>query len=155
MELVMRDVSITDSALLLGWRNGADVQKVSRQKGHLSIREHSEWLSTRISLIPNEPFLIFETEILKVGIVRFDFDLVLKHFEVSITVNPLLRGKGYGKRILKLAIDNCITKHPGTDFYAEVHKNNSASRVLFLKCGFKELEPRGEFLVFKRITNSN
>ena len=155
MELLMRDVSITDSELLLAWRNEANVQKVSRQKRHLSIREHSEWLSTRLSLLSNQPFLIFETEGLKVGIVRFDFDFVLKHFEINITVNPLLRGKGFGKSILKLAIDNCITKHPGTDFYAEVHKNNSASRVLFLKCGFKELEPRGEFLVFKRITNSN
>ena len=155
MELLMRDVSITDAKVLLAWRNELDVQKVSRRHEHLSSQEHSEWLTNRLKLLPDQPFWIFESKAIKVGIVRFDFDFALKHFEISITVNSELRGKGFGKIILPLAIENCLARHPSTDFYAEAHQDNIASRLLFLKCGFEEIEPRDNYLVFKRIANSN
>ena len=153
MELLMRDVVIADAEVLLAWRNESKVQKISRRQGFISIQEHLAWLSNRLSLTPNEPFLIFETEMEKVGIVRFDFDHALNHFEISISINPLLWGKGFGKRILNLAITQCLIAHPNAIFYAEAHQENYASRRLFLNCGFEEIESHGKFLVFKRITN--
>ena len=155
MEILIRDVTVADADVLHSWRNEAQVQRISRQQRPISNREHVAWLSDRLSLLPSQPFWMFENEMVNIGIVRFDFDLVLKHFEISITINPLLRGRGFGESILNLAIENCLIKHPGANFYAEAHQDNHASRQLFLNCGFEEIKPNGKFLVFKRITNSN
>jgi RimJ/RimL family protein N-acetyltransferase len=155
MELLIREVTIQDSDLLLAWRNEAEVRKFSHQQKVISRQEHSEWFNNRLKHLPLQPFWMFENDEEAVGFVRFDFDSIQNHFEISITINSLLRGKGFGKRILSLSIENCISLNSGIDLYAEAHQDNKASQLLFLNCGFKEIESHNEFLIFKRFTDFN
>ena len=151
----MRDVRIHDSEVLREWRNEAEVRKYSRYQEIISEQQHSVWLGKRLSLLPSQPFWMFENDKESIGITRFDFDSNLNHYEVSITINPLLRGKGFGKRILSPSIEKCLALNSGADLYAEAHEDNKASQLIFLKCGFREFESHAKFLVFKRIADSN
>ena len=151
----MRDADIHDSEVLHECRNEAKVRKYSRHQEIISVQQHSAWLGKRLSLIPSQPFWMFENDRSLVGFTRFDFDTSLKHFEISITINPLQRGMGFGKRILSSSIEKCLALNSDVDLYAETHVDNKASRLIFLHCGFREFEPQGKFLIFKRIADSN
>ena len=151
MDLLIRDVTFKDSETLLEWRNQPEVRIFSRNQGLILKATHTQWLENRLKLISNEPFWMFENSVQKIGFVRFDFDSALKHYEISIVINPAVRGKGFGKMILNLAIENCMAQNPDLNFFAEAHINNLSSQSLFLNGGFQELELKGEFLAYKRI----
>lgn len=153
MDLLIRDVTFKDSEALLEWRNQAEVRMFSRNQGLISRETHTLWLENRLKLIPNEPFWMFENSLGKIGFVRFDFNSALKHYEISIVINPAVRGKGLGKMVLNLAIENCVAQNPDFNFFAEAHIDNLSSQSLFLNCGFQELELNGDFLAYKRIAN--
>ena len=155
MKFLIRDVDFSDAEMLLAWRNEPEVRKFSHFQGIISKKEHLDWLHRRLNLLPSQPFWIFENELGMVGATRFDFNPVQKHFEISITINSMHRGQGLGKRVLDLAITNFLRIYPGGNLYAETHQDNKASRMLFLGCGFKEIESSKNFLVFERIANTN
>lgn len=155
MQLLVRDVTIYDAEVLLEWRNGADVKKASRNQMVISKQEHWDWLAHRLESSQAQPFWFFENEVERIGLVRFDLDSRLDHYEIAITINPKLRGKGFGKKILCLSVEKFFALNSEAALYAEVHKLNVASRQLFLNCGFSEFETEGNFLIFKRIANLN
>ena len=151
----MRDVTSKDSQKLLEWRNEPGIRKFSRSQGFISKKSHSEWLGNRLKLIPEQPFWIFENDLGIIGFIRFDLNLALLHFEISIVVDPKLRGKGFGRIILTHAVETCLARNPGFNLYAEAHIENLTSHLLFLKCGFQKCELKKDFLVFKRSANPN
>ena len=151
----MRDVAFKDSEEILDWRNQAEVRKFSRNQDLITKETHLLWLNNRLKIVPTQPFWMFESSSEKIGFVRLDFDSALKLYEISIVINPSLRGKGFGKEILNRAIENCLTQNADSNFIAEAHINNLASRSLFLNCGFREFTLNGNFLVFKRLANHN
>ena len=106
-------------------------------------------------LILKQPFWIFENDLGIIGFIRFDLNLALLHFEISIVVDPKLRGKGFGRIILTHAVETCLARNPGFNLYAEAHIENLTSHLLFLKCGFQKCELKKDFLVFKRSANPN
>jgi len=150
MDLLMREVTSRDSIDLLEWRNEPKVRSFSRNKSIISENDHSTWFTRRLEVLGKEPFWIFESSIRKIGFVRFDLDETLSQFEISLTVNPIMRGKGYGRIILQRAIDECLIIHQNANLCAFVHKNNIASKILFRNCGFEEFENQSNFLTFKR-----
>jgi len=150
MEFHIRDATNRDSLDLLSWRNDHEVRKFSREQGLLSEETHAFWLIDRLRRIPKEPFWVFEDQFGKIGFVRFDFDKVHKHFEISIIVNPLRRGEGLGKEMLKQATSKCLRDHPLITLYAETHKDNQASVSLFLMSNFIKVGFQDNFLFFKR-----
>ena len=151
----MREVVFQDSEEILAWRNQSEVREFSRNQDLITKETHSQWLNERLKLIPDQPFWMFESGSGKVGFVRFDLDSAVKLYEISIVVNPSMRGKGFGKEILNRAIKNCLSKNSDLNFVAEAHRNNLDSQSLFLNCGFHEFAINGNFLVFKRLANSN
>ena len=151
----MREVGFQDSEEILAWRNQAEVREFSRNQDLITREIHLQWLNERLKLIPDQPFWMFESGLGNVGFVRFDLDSAAKLYEISIVVNPSMRGKGFGKEILNRAINNCLSKNSDSNFFAEAHKNNLDSHSLFLNCGFQEFATNGNFLVFKRLANHN
>jgi len=149
MSLIMRDASIQDSRDLLEWRNEWNTRKFSHTQGLISPETHDAWLKNRIKLLSNEPFFAFTSDLEKVGFTRFDFDESLDAYRIAILVNPMLRGRGLGKLILSLSIDECLARKSGMSFYATVHKNNRVSNEIFFNHGFHELATEGDFLVWK------
>jgi RimJ/RimL family protein N-acetyltransferase len=120
----MRDVTFQDSEVLLEWRNLIDVRMSSRNSDLIPIETHSKWFNNRLKLMPNQPFWVFENSLGKIGFIRFDFNSTLKHYEISVLINPALRGKGFGKMVLHRAIESFLAQDSESNFFAEVHINN-------------------------------
>ena len=149
----MRDTTIQDSLDLFEWRNAIEVRKISRNQALIPKKVHEQWLLNRLNLQPHEPFWMFESAIGKIGFVRFDSTEILNQFAISLVINPLFRGEGYGKIILSQAINEFLAHNPEAGFHAEAHKSNLISRSLFLNSGFKEFGSDKNFLLFKRSAN--
>jgi RimJ/RimL family protein N-acetyltransferase len=155
MDLLMRDVTFQDSYDIYELRNEPEVRKYSRNEDLISQESHSIWLIERLKQIPDQPFWAFENHLGKVGFTRFDLNSTLKHFEISITINLNLRGRGFGKLILNQSIESCTAQNPSANFYAETHIDNLASTLLFQNCGFQKSEIKGNFLVLRRTASVN
>ena len=55
--------------------------------------------------------------------------------DTGIALGPEFVGRGYGKQILELLMEYCISLG-GTEFYYSARSGNSAAKALALSCGF-------------------
>ena len=109
---------------------------------------HQSWFNK--VLVDNSKILyIGELDNKKVGVCRFEFYKSKLVSEVSINLNPKLRGKGYGKLFLKSSILKYI-KNNKNDIIATVKNNNLASIRIFNYSGFKIIKNEGKKIFFKR-----
>jgi ribosomal protein S18 acetylase RimI-like enzyme len=91
--------------------------------------------------------LVAESDVGSVGVVRFDCKKTdVLAYDVSITIAPQHRGKGFGANVLA---DACSYMGDYT-LDAEVRKDNTASRRLFEQCGFEEVSRSSTFLNYRR-----
>lgn len=153
MALRVRDVGYEDTDFLLEWRNALDVRIHSVNESLISVEEHKEWFNSRLEHLRAEPFWVFENELQIVGIVRFDKTINLNEFQVSILINPNLRGLGHGEIILKHALTKFHSANESARITALVKNQNIASMRLFLGSGFISFEKQGDFHCLELIGN--
>jgi RimJ/RimL family protein N-acetyltransferase len=151
MDIAKRNASLNDAAVLLEWRNSLNARKFSEHSELIQIEDHLVWLSERLERITFEPFYIFELGHQLIGMSRLDFEFHSPNeFLVSILVDPVQSGKGFGKQILNMTCDIVFKSHPGTTIIAKVHQDNTISQKLFVNCGFKLQKQVGNFLRFEK-----
>jgi RimJ/RimL family protein N-acetyltransferase len=94
--------------------------------------------------------LIFSIEKQDIGFVRFDFDPSdSRNFLTSIILDPELTSRGYGSRILSLAINYIIENYPEMEITAEIHDQNIASVKMFLNNHFVLINKVERFGLYK------
>lgn len=122
---------------VLVWRNDPLVYKWSRTNRPIDMTEHIEWFTMRQSRVKDEPVFSYFHGNDFIGMARLDL-LTAESYEVSLIINPLYRGKGYGNLVLS---DVCtfFSKEMNSTFelIATIHAQNEPSRRLFTKLGFK------------------
>src|SRR5712671_2099135 len=109
--MMLLPVTWDDSADLLRWRNDPVTRANSHSTGEVSQEDHDAWMTACMS--PSHPkgqVWIADVDGTSVGVIR-----VNPECEVSITVAPEHRGKGYSKQMLKQVCEKM--KHGG--LYAE------------------------------------
>ncbi|MDB6036026.1 MAG: immXl [Verrucomicrobiales bacterium] len=103
-----------DAQRLLDWRNDLLTRAMSKTVGHVEMDTHVAWLTARLERADPQLF-IAEVEGEPVGTFRLDDD------EISFTIAPLHRGRGYAKQML------CMAREMFGSFRAEVKRDNLAS----------------------------
>lgn len=133
--LVFRAVSLEDQQLLWQWANDPIVRRFSFAKEPVPLSEHVPWFS-RVLSNPNEKIFIFENlNGTPVGQVRFRIQGC--EAVVSITVASEFRGQGYGGNMLQAALNELFRQQDVHVVHAYVLPENTASRKLFLRAGFR------------------
>jgi len=95
-EMNIRLATRDDAQLLLAWRNDPLTRAMSKSLHEVQWDEHVRWLNSRLTRI--EPHLyIAEIDGAPVGTIRIDGD------EISYTVAPEHRGRGYATEMLRWA----------------------------------------------------
>jgi spore coat polysaccharide biosynthesis protein SpsF len=138
MEIVKRPATLSDSKLILTWRNSSSARNVSQSTNELSEAEHEKWFQSRINRFTSEPFWIMSKGEKDVGFVRLDFfDIERDTFTVSIFVDPEFRSVGFGKQMLGLALNFVNGEHANYQYRAVIKKDNLGSLRLFKSFGFE------------------
>lgn len=136
----------SDADMLLQWRNDPETRKMSRDTGNTEPKDHMAWLSELLDN-PNRKLFIAWKRISKtdisgglgfgynlaraIGSVRADYDPGRDIHELSWTVAPEARGRGVGKRMVKIVADQL------KNIRAEIKSGNVASVKIAEHCGME------------------
>ena len=127
--LVLRNAEISDADVLLNWRNNLQTRKASRNEKIILRSEHIKWLQN-VLCDPSRLLLIAEYNGKAVGTVRLD--RTNNYAEISWTIAPDARGRGFGKEIVKAVAQ----KHKGP-LCAHIRSGNAASARIAMHAGMK------------------
>lgn len=136
-----------DASDILLWRNDQISREMSLNSSIVSKEEHAEWFLESITN-PNRTIYIGLIHSFKVGVCRFDLNPLNLSAEISITLNPVLRGKGLSYQFLMMAIEEYRKSHHA-DLLATIKNDNLASMRIFTRFGFREVGSRQNFKLFK------
>lgn len=135
----IRAAVLADAGILLEWRNDPLTRRMSLQTESVSSAQHVPWLEASL-LSPLREIVLGEDAVTGklVGTCRFDIDASAPGTaEVSITVAPDARGRGYAGALLRAAIDEFSGVHPDIEtLTAVIRPENTASIQLFEAAGF-------------------
>ena len=97
------------------------------------------------------PFFIKDNDIL-IGYIGC-VDVNCNKVKIGININPDYRGKGYGKKSIKLLIDFLTKekeKYKIEIIQAFIKKENIISQKIFIKNDFEFIENKNDLLVFEK-----
>lgn len=145
MNIFLRGVISQDAEMLLRWRNDFETRRNSINTAAVSPEEHARWMHRVLVGDVHKVSVALDDDI-PVGVIRLESDFKEKACDLSFTVAPEHRGRGYGSAIVAQALrgmgDVRVT--------AEVKIFNEASRRIFDKLGFRVIDSQGELLLFAK-----
>lgn len=136
MREYLRAATIQDMDLLFEWANDAEVRRNSFSSELIPYEEHVQWYE-KLLKSPMHRQYIYVCGDMPVGQARIAIDG--NNAEISYSIAPQYRGRGYGKRLLKTLPEQvkrdfeyveCMTGYVKTD--------NLASQKAFLNAGYVE-----------------
>ena len=129
--LFLRKATIDDWKILLDWRNDIETRKNSHNMELVEKEIHKRWLNSILANRNRQLYIAIESE-MPVGTVRADFDEHISTYELSWTISPDFRGKGIGKKMVKLLTDKLNAK-----LRAEIKYGNISSVKIAEFAGLK------------------
>lgn len=142
--LALRPLSQEDALLLFDWANDPEVRHNAFNSEKISWQDHIQWFLGKLATENTRIFVLLSQSI-PVGQIRFDKEK--DNWLISYSVSNGNRGKGFGKKIVPLALEQF---EPGTHFIAKVKPENTASLKVFKANGFKTAEQDSQMVVFSR-----
>ena len=130
----IRPVRAADSDLLLRWRNDPATRANAVSQAVVTPEEHRLWFARRLA-DPECVMYIGERAGKPVGQIRFEIHAGTA--EITISVAPGSRGKGYGAELLQEACRAVRRAGQAESFVAYVRPENEASVRLFARKGFR------------------
>lgn len=142
----LRRVLPGDIDLLFLWRTDPDTVEASLTPPP-TYAEHQRWFG-KARLDPLCQIYIAETDtkpIEMIGMCRFNTSPeTTTEAEVSITIAPEFRYKGWGSRLLRQASRKYLEEEKATVIYARVKRENTGSIRAFRKAGYRRLRETPE-----------
>ena len=132
---------------LFAWRNDLHTRKMSMSSELISFESHLIWFRSILD-DKNQFLYIGLNEVDKIGFCRFNLNQKEMIAEVSINLNPSMRGKKYSFQLLSLTMEQYF-KEQKTDLIANIKKENLASIRLFVKSGFLLQTSENNYFVYK------
>jgi RimJ/RimL family protein N-acetyltransferase len=147
--LTCRPAKRADAELLWRWANDPEARRQSFTKAAIAWDAHVAWLEARLAS-PACTILIFSDGGVPVGQVRFD--VVGDMAEISISVAPEQRGRGYGRAMLASALErHSEQRGERVRTRASVLAANERSLRMFRASGFRDVDqtnsPNGERVI--------
>ena len=133
MNLLTRRAEERDWARLMSWRNDPETVKASRKSARVGLEEHWNWLRQVVVDESAGLYIVSDSERnITVGTGRID-ERDERTVEISITVDPRLRGQGYAPRLVRAILEKVTV---GVIVLATVKTDNVPSLRAFADCGF-------------------
>ena len=129
------------------WRNDKITRAMSFSAEKINFESHLNWFKNMMNDKNQFVYVGIEEEE-RIGICRFNLDEKNKVAEVSINLNPKMRGKNYCFQLLNLSREKFFEKQK-IDLIAKVKETNEPSKKCFSKAGFFIHNKEDNFLYYK------
>lgn len=137
VELELRRTTAEDCRFLFELRNDEAVRKNSFQTDEIPYVQHQNWFSKKIA---DENVLMYILELRKEKIGQVRVDIENHEGEISYALCEKARGKGFATWMLQSLEEKLRKEKRVKTLLAEVKAENTASRKIFLKLGYEEME---------------
>ena len=144
----IRLANLNDCKSLFDWQSDELSRKMSFNGSSPSIEDHEVWFENSLSNV-DRVLYVGELGYKRLGVCRFDFLESEKLAEVSININPSMRGCGLGKKFLFESIE-CYLEKNKYNLLAKVKPNNLASLNVFKSAGFESFASDESMVVLRR-----
>ncbi|MEE4185015.1 MAG: GNAT family N-acetyltransferase [Gammaproteobacteria bacterium] len=135
-----------DADTVLSWRNDPHTVAMSVGSAVISKADHERWFA-RILDDPLTTLYLASADGADIGVCRFDLDPRSEQAEVSINLNPAMRGKGLALPLLEAAIAAYRLDKP-VPLTATIKNGNGPSLRIFARCGFARVRTAGDCSYF-------
>ena len=125
------NAKLEDAGLFYNWVNDSMVRHNSLNNDKIAWEEHLNWYLNKIKTDSKIYILMID----KTAVGQIRFDLTDNYWLIDYSIDSNYRGKGYGKKIIELGIENF---KKGDEIKACVKKQNIASIKIFKTLGFSE-----------------
>jgi RimJ/RimL family protein N-acetyltransferase len=132
--LVIRTASAADAELLWEWANDPETRRWSFHEAPIPWETHVAWLDSRLA-DPATRIYIVSADGAPRAVVRYESG-GSGVAVVSIVVNPVERGRGWGTRALRLACPTAVRELAAKRVDAYIKPDNRASIRAFERAGF-------------------
>src|SRR3990167_5701995 len=139
--IVLRSATEKDAIFLFKLRNDEKTEAASHNTGDISWSEHLVWLKNTFKN-KNRKLYIAEEDFIPVGQIRTDFSCGV--YELSWTVEPELRNKGIGKRMVAE-----LAKKISGKMRAEIKSDNISSIRIAEYIGMRKYCENNRVLYYK------
>ena len=149
-DVTLRLVRLDDCAELWEWRNDLESRRNSVVNDEVPWSDHLRWFNASFA---NSERVIFIGELSgkKCGMVRFDRVQPRRNvWDVSIAINPPMRGRGVGGIALAKACAQMEARHGACVFAAKVRPRNIPSIRMFERRGFSVVSDANDFVHLRR-----
>lgn len=133
-KIIVREATLDDRNVLWEWYNEPLRQIAFSKNQHISYDRHRAWFENSMA---DEKWIlcVCVEDTLRIGGVRYD-QITDMEYEIHFYLKPAYCGKGYGVRILKVAVDYLRRSRGFKKLFAVVKKQGPASQDIFKKAGF-------------------
>ena len=138
--LRLRRVEERDSRLLWEWANDPAVRAASFSSEFIPWEHHQDWFGAKLADPNAVLYLATNPENVLIGQVRYQLDG--PGAQLSVSLAPEFRGKGYSHTIIAMATEELFRTTNVTTIDAYVKPTNEASLRLFRRAGFKQEDSR-------------
>ncbi len=133
--LTLRPAGWLDRDEILCWANDAETRKNSFCSEPISQEGHEQWLAAKLVAPDCRLWLAELSGNIQMGMVRFDLGEGMA--EISVNLNPRLRGQGLGSVLISAACAKLFREEQGVGrITALVKKENHASLHVFTSANF-------------------
>lgn len=144
--VIARPATPADEDFLLICRNDEQTRRWSRRSAVLASTDHHAWL-TRTLADPDRQLWVVEQNGAPVATVRHD-RIAPGRYEVSVTVAPEVRGRGWAAPSLRTAQVALQRVEPGLRVIeAHIRMEHGASMAVFERSGYRRVDKDDNGLV--------
>ena len=133
-ELSLRPARISDAATYSSWANDPITRKQSFDQQLILWENHETWFDKKIRSDASYIWVMKTPERLPVGQIRFDVNNDIADIDYSL--DPLVRGRGWGKKLLSEGINAFKDHCEGKPVRGRVKEDNLLSCRVFQRLGF-------------------
>jgi len=135
--ILLRHAVLEDCELLFSWRNHPSTRRFFFDSNELNFSMHQVWFKKSIQSSACE-LLIGHVDGYDIGVLRFDYEE--NKAMVSIYLDPVLQGNGYGEKLLRSGIEWIGSQRQFISvLIAHVIEQNIQSKRVFISAGFKPI----------------
>lgn len=138
--LTLRPAQRGDKFLYFEWANDPTTRANADNPESISWATHDSWFEDRLTDPDTVLWVMVTLSELPVGQVRVEIEA--GEGVIDYSVDPAFRGRGWGTRVLELAVSAWRSAGGDHVLAGEVHAENMASCRAFLRAGFEEVEAK-------------
>ena len=147
-KIKIRPADLNDCKSLFDWHSDELSRTMSFNGSSSSIEDHEVWFKNSLSNV-DRALYVGELGYKKLGVCRFDFLESEMLAEVSINMNPSMRGSDLEEKFLFESIE-CYLENNKYNLLAKVKPNNLTSLNVFKSAGFESFASDESMIVLRR-----